>query len=82
MRLHCISSFLLVLRACVVLFFLPISELPVQLGEGLGRTGGWGHARGRVLGAVCVRGRNRVVVVHLGCVGYGDTITRLLTINA
>ena len=56
MRLHCISLSVMpvVLRACVVLFFLPISELPLQLGEGLGRTGGWGHARGRVLGAVCV----------------------------
>ena len=56
-------------------------ELPGQLGEGLGRTGGWGHARGRVPGAVCVRGRNRVVVVYLGCIGYGDTVTRLVTIN-
>ena len=54
---------------------------PGQLGEGLGGTGGWGHARERVPGAGRVRGRNRAVVVHFGCVGYGDTVTRFLTIN-
>ena len=69
------------MRCDVVLANQCWGELPGQLG-GLGRTGGWGHARERVLGATCVRGKNRVVVVYLGCVGYGDTETRLLPINA
>ena len=49
--------------------------------------GGWGERVGGgmrvtgVPGAGRVRGRNRAVVVRFGCVGYGDTVTRFLTIN-
>ena len=50
MCLHCISLFVVpvVLCACIGMFNLSISvggESAGQLGEGLKRTGGWGHAR-------------------------------------
>ena len=87
MCLHCISLSVMpvVLCACVELFYLPISvgaNCQVSWGRGLGeKVGGGMHVEGFRVPCVCA-GENRVVVVHLGCVGYGDTVTRLLTINA
>ena len=53
-----------VLSACIGMFFLSISvggESSGQLGEGLGRTGGWvGDSQG-----------NRLLLVWIFAVGYG-----------